>query len=98
MHDGWRLQQRRASPLLASNHLHHPCSYVDYVLETLSRRELFQWLSLAPLKFWHTLLWRDRWALVQRGRGRQGKPAGLLLELARRRDTEVVGAYRSSCS
>jgi hypothetical protein len=40
------------------------CRYVDYLLDTLSRRELFQWLSLTPSKFWHTLLLRDRWGLL----------------------------------
>ncbi|PRW20477.1 DNA polymerase epsilon catalytic subunit A [Chlorella sorokiniana] len=34
--------------------------YADYILDTLSKRELFQWLSLTPHKFWHTLLWKDR--------------------------------------
>ncbi len=38
------------------------CRYVDYILETVSKRELFQWLSLAPTKWWHALLLRDRCA------------------------------------
>ena len=36
------------------------CSYMDYLLEALKRRELFSWLHLAPLTFWHALLLRDR--------------------------------------
>jgi DNA polymerase epsilon subunit 1 len=35
--------------------------YVDYVLDTLRRRELFQWLALAPSRCWHTLLFADRY-------------------------------------
>ncbi|KAK9830879.1 hypothetical protein WJX81_001263 [Elliptochloris bilobata] len=34
--------------------------YVDYLLEALKRRELFQWLILHPESFMHTLLFRDR--------------------------------------
>ena len=37
-----------------------PGSYADYLLETVAKRELFQWLSLTPTKFWHALLFRDR--------------------------------------
>jgi hypothetical protein len=37
-----------------------PRRYVDYLLEALKRRELFQWLTLAPAGFLHTLLFRDR--------------------------------------
>ena len=33
---------------------------MDYLLEALKRRELFSWLHLAPLTFWHALLLRDR--------------------------------------
>jgi hypothetical protein len=32
---------------------------VDYLLEAVTRRELFQWLRLEPDAFWHGLLWRD---------------------------------------
>ena len=35
--------------------------YVDYVLETLRRKELFQWLALSPSRAWHTLLFADRY-------------------------------------
>jgi len=35
--------------------------YTDYVLETLGKRELFQHLDLTPIKFWHTLLFIDRY-------------------------------------
>ena len=35
--------------------------YADYVLETVRKRELFQWLSLAPSRAWHTLLFADRY-------------------------------------
>ena len=35
--------------------------YADYVLETVRKRELFQWLTLAPSKAWHTLLFADRY-------------------------------------
>lgn len=38
-----------------------PCRYVDYLLEALRRRELFQWLILSPDAFMHTLLFRDRY-------------------------------------
>lgn len=34
--------------------------YADYILDTLRKRELFQWLSLSPIKAWHTLLFYDR--------------------------------------
>ena len=33
---------------------------MDYLLEALKRRELFSWLHLTPLTFWHALLLRDR--------------------------------------
>lgn len=33
--------------------------YADCVLETVRKRELFQWLGLAPAKAWHTLLFAD---------------------------------------
>jgi len=36
------------------------CRYIDYILETVAKRELFQWLSLSSTKFWHALLFRDR--------------------------------------
>jgi hypothetical protein len=39
---------------------YRPCRYTDYILDTLAKRELFQWLSLSPAKFWHTLLLKDR--------------------------------------
>lgn len=34
--------------------------YTDYVLETLRKREIFQWLALSPSRAWHTLLFADR--------------------------------------
>ncbi|KAK9798895.1 hypothetical protein WJX73_003389 [Symbiochloris irregularis] len=34
--------------------------YTDYLLEALRRRDVFQWIRLAPQVFWHTLLLRDR--------------------------------------
>ena len=34
---------------------------MDYLLEALRRRELFQWLILSPDTFMHTLLFRDRY-------------------------------------
>lgn len=36
-------------------------SYADYVLGTLRKRELFQWMSLVPSRAWHTLLFADRY-------------------------------------
>ncbi|KAL4450230.1 hypothetical protein ABPG77_010899 [Micractinium sp. CCAP 211/92] len=35
--------------------------YTDYLLDTLAKRELFQWLNLTPDRFWHTLMHRDRY-------------------------------------
>ena len=35
--------------------------YTDYILETLKKRELFQWMSLAPEKAWSTLLFLDKY-------------------------------------
>lgn len=35
--------------------------YTDYVLDTLRRRELFQWMSLSPEKAWNTLLFLDKY-------------------------------------
>ena len=54
-----------------------PCRYADYLLDTISKRELFQWLSLTPARFWHTLLHKDRWAAGTEGgerpRGRSSR-------------------------
>eukprot|EP00798_Chlamydomonas_sp_ICE-L_P017969 gene17969-24374_t len=33
--------------------------YTKYLLEALRRRELFSWLELAPVRWWHALLFRD---------------------------------------
>lgn len=33
--------------------------YTRYLLEALKRRELFGWLDLAPVRWWHALLFRD---------------------------------------
>lgn len=35
--------------------------YTDYILETVRKKDLFQWLSLAPCKAWHTLLFYDKY-------------------------------------
>lgn len=35
--------------------------YVDYLLHTLRKRELFTWLHIAPKCFWHSLLFRDHY-------------------------------------
>lgn len=45
---------------LSSSSSPPPPSYTDYLLDTLGRRELLQWLSLTPARFWHTLLFKDR--------------------------------------
>ena len=49
-----------------------PRSYADYLLDTLAKRELFQWLSLTPARFWHTLLFADRCARNGPGLGGAG--------------------------
>ena len=36
--------------------------YIDYILETVSRREVLQYLCFQPTVFWHTLLYKDRCA------------------------------------
>jgi hypothetical protein len=33
--------------------------YVRYLLDTLAKRDLFSWLTLAPSRWWHCLLYRD---------------------------------------
>lgn len=38
--------------------------YVDYVLSTLRKRELLQWLDLSPNKWWHTILFSDKFNYV----------------------------------
>ena len=35
--------------------------YTDYILDTLRRRELFQWMSLSPEKAWSTLMFLDKY-------------------------------------
>ncbi|GAX75625.1 hypothetical protein CEUSTIGMA_g3069.t1 [Chlamydomonas eustigma] len=35
--------------------------YTKYLLEALKRRELFQWLDLTPVRWWHALLYRDQY-------------------------------------
>jgi DNA polymerase epsilon subunit 1 len=35
--------------------------YADYILDTLRRRELFQWMSLSPEKAWSTLMFLDKY-------------------------------------
>ena len=39
----------------------HPVSYTKYLLEALKRRELFQWLEMVPVRWWHALLYRDQY-------------------------------------
>ena len=34
--------------------------YTDFILDTLRRRELFQWMSLSPEKAWSTLMFLDK--------------------------------------
>ena len=41
-----------------------PCSYVDYLLEAVAKRELFGLLRLEPEKWWHALLFRDRYNML----------------------------------
>lgn len=38
--------------------------YTRYLLDALSRRELFQWLQIRPTLWWHAMLFRDayNWA------------------------------------
>lgn len=38
--------------------------YVDYLLEAVSKRELFGLLRLEPDKWWHSLLFRDRYNML----------------------------------
>ena len=40
------------------------CRYVDYLLEAVSKRELFGLLKLEPEKWWHSLLFRDRYNML----------------------------------
>ncbi|KAG1663133.1 hypothetical protein FOA52_000655 [Chlamydomonas sp. UWO 241] len=35
--------------------------YIEYLLEALRRRELFHWLHLEPVRWWHALLFRDQY-------------------------------------
>ena len=66
------------------------CRYTDYLLEALRRRELFQWIRLAPTKFWHTLLLRDRFNFL-----------GLLAPVeqhVRDRMTQQPGALSQVCA
>lgn len=41
-----------------------PRRYVDYLLEAVGKRELFGLLRLEPEKWWHGLLFRDRYNLL----------------------------------
>ncbi|KAJ6368932.1 hypothetical protein OIU78_001326 [Salix suchowensis] len=36
-------------------------AYCDSLLKTLQNRELFEWLELEPLQFWHSLLFMDQY-------------------------------------
>lgn len=38
--------------------------YSDFLLGTLRKRQLFQWVSLLPVKAWHTLLFADRYNYI----------------------------------
>lgn len=35
--------------------------YVDFLRKTLGNRKLFRWLSLTPQRYWHCLLFRDKY-------------------------------------
>ena len=51
-------------PLSSVNPLtppHPVLSYTKYLLEALKRRELFQWLEMVPVRWWHALLYRDQY-------------------------------------
>ncbi len=37
---------------------------MDYLLEAVSKRELFGLLKLEPEKWWHSLLFRDRYNML----------------------------------
>ena len=37
------------------------CRYVDYLLDAVGKRDLFSLLRLEPERFWHSLLFRDRY-------------------------------------
>lgn len=37
------------------------CRYVDYLLDAVGKRELFSLLRMEPERFWHSLLFRDRY-------------------------------------
>ncbi|XP_050369951.1 DNA polymerase epsilon catalytic subunit A-like [Argentina anserina] len=36
-------------------------AYCDSMLKTLQKRELFEWIELEPLQFWHSLLFMDQY-------------------------------------
>uniref|UniRef100_A0A1D2A3C0 DNA polymerase epsilon catalytic subunit n=1 Tax=Auxenochlorella protothecoides TaxID=3075 RepID=A0A1D2A3C0_AUXPR len=38
--------------------------YIDYILETLGKRELLQYLSFTPTRMWHALLYKDRYDYI----------------------------------
>lgn len=53
----------RAAPLIVAVALgpaHPPRSALAYLLDALSKQELFQWLTLTPVKVYHALLFLDR--------------------------------------
>lgn len=37
------------------------CRYVDYLLDAVGKRDLFSLLRMEPERFWHSLLFRDRY-------------------------------------
>lgn len=48
--------------LVISTRKHAPAAaaaYVNFLVNTISARELFKWVALEPARAWHTLLWRD---------------------------------------
>ncbi|XP_072950830.1 DNA polymerase epsilon catalytic subunit A-like [Typha angustifolia] len=52
-------------------------AYCDCLLKTLQTRELFEWIELEPLHFWHSLLFMDQFNFG----GIQAKlPAGCLID------------------
>lgn len=68
--------------------------YVDYLLEALKRRELFQWLTLAPAGFLHTLLFRDRFNFM----GVAARLPERLLEVLSLRPGALTQARPLSCT
>jgi len=88
-------------------HTHTPVGYVRYLLDTLAKRDLFSWLTLAPSRWWHCILYRDAYnfggveaslpaglweATERRGEGRGGGGVdGLDLEAIDEVDPTQIG-------